>query len=540
MSAAEVARRIIGRLLAQGVEHVVVAPGSRSGGLALAAAAAESAGRLRLSVRLDERDAGFFAVGAARAGGAPVAVVTTSGTAVGNLLPAVMEAAHAGVPLVLVTADRPLVDHESGANQTTRQSGIFARFVRGEATLPDTADAAAVDHHVTRLVALAAGTRTSQPGPVQLNLALAMPLFEDGPLDPPELAARMVSGAGQPAPVELQLGKATVIVAGDGPPAVGAAAAELAAVTGWPLLAEPTSNARHSAAAVGAYRLLLGAGAGAEIERVVVLGRPTLSRPVSSLLARPDVELVVVTGAAEWSDPGHRASVVASGVVAEADPAALGEQWRAWDRAWQARRGEAVESGSGVAVADALWRGLRAGARLMVGSSNPIRDLDLAGRREGELAAYANRGLAGIDGVVATAAGVAASAGAGVDTHLVVGDLSLLHSSGGLWLNPHEERPRLRIWLFDDDGGSIFHGLEQGADAYAAHFERVFGTPHGADLLGLATSLGWAARTAEPEEVAGLAATPVSGPELVRIPLGRADRRAEARRLADLAGDVLG
>ena len=194
MSSTAMARALVTQLAAHGVRDVVVAPGSRSAPLAHALADAEAAGWLRTHVRIDERTAGFFALGLARAWalrGEPrvVAVVTTSGTAVANLHPAVLEASHAGLPLLVITADRPHEWHRTGANQTTVQTGIYADAPRAVAELPARANPAAARGHVARLVAAALGTLTTDPGPVHLNVSFAEPLVPDGPWTPGDLPA---------------------------------------------------------------------------------------------------------------------------------------------------------------------------------------------------------------------------------------------------------------------------------------------------------------------------------------------------------------
>ncbi|WP_139123237.1 2-succinyl-5-enolpyruvyl-6-hydroxy-3-cyclohexene-1-carboxylic-acid synthase, partial [Cellulosimicrobium cellulans] len=320
-------------LVAEGVRDVVLAPGSRSAPLAYAVAAAADAGVLRLHVRVDERTAAFLALGLsrgseplARPGGAtvprPVAVVTTSGTAVANLHPAVLEAHHAGVPLVLLTADRPHELRGTGANQTTAQAGLFGPAVRYAVDHPapegrpgEIRDLLAV---TARALAAATGARDGHPGPVQLDLAFREPLVPTEPLD---AAAFLVAddahsvrrASAVPAVVRAPDVPAhsarTVVVAGDG---AGPVARALAEARGWPLLAEPSSGALGGPQAVTAHPLVLGvAELVDDVEAVVVLGRPTLSRPVQRLLGRPDVAVTVVApGAGPWPDAARNASTV--------------------------------------------------------------------------------------------------------------------------------------------------------------------------------------------------------------------------------------
>lgn len=482
MSSIELGSVVVDALVGLGVTDVVLAPGSRSAALALAVDRADRDGRLRLHVRLDERVAGFTALGLAKESGRPAAVVTTSGTAVANLAPAAMEARAAGVPLLLVTADRPAHLVGTGANQTADQLGAFGPAALGVVRLSsESGDAAAWAAGVQRAVTAAAGHRTRQPGPVQLNLEFAAPLV--GPLPEPEERRFDVARSAGHSVAELD-GRRTVVLAGDAPPAVGAEARALAEVAGAPLLAEPSSNARSGPNAIAGYRDLL-ADLGGAIERVVVVGHPTLSRPVTALLSRSDVEVVVVAATATWPDPGHRATMVADRVL-------LGDQPDSWLRTWR----DADRSGAGPGftrrhVADLVLAALGPADDLVLGSSSIIRAADLSPIPAAPPRVFANRGLAGIDGTVATATGIGLAGGR--PTTVLLGDLTLQHDLGALVRPPGEPRARLRIVVADDGGGSIFHGLEQGAPDYADSFERVFATPQGVDLVAVGRALGWRA-----------------------------------------------
>ena len=484
MSSIELGAVVIDALLGMGVTDVLLAPGSRSAALALAADRADRARALRLHVRVDERVAGFTALGLAKESGRAVAVITTSGTAVANLAPAAMEARASGVPLVLITADRPAHLVGTGANQTADQVGAFGSSALGVVRLSsESGDADAWAAGVHRAVVLAEGRRSRQPGPVQLNVEFAVPLVGD--LPPLRRRGLEVSRSGGHTLVELD-GRRTVVLVGDATPAAGLEARALAEVSGAPLLAEPSSNARSGPNAIAGYRDLL-AGVGADIERVIVVGHPTLSRPVTALLSRADVELVVVASAASWIDPGHRAAVVADRVLLEdQDPAWL-PRWRAADA------GPGLPDGfSQRHVADAVLASLGAGDDLVLGSSSIIRAADLSPISPAPPRVFANRGLAGIDGTVATATGIALAGRR--PTTVLLGDLTLQHDLGALVRPAQEPAARLRIVVADDGGGSIFHGLEQGAPAYADSFERVFGTPQGVDLAAVGSALGWRSR----------------------------------------------
>ncbi|MEA5118984.1 MAG: 2-succinyl-5-enolpyruvyl-6-hydroxy-3-cyclohexene-1-carboxylic-acid synthase [Propionicimonas sp.] len=528
------AEAVVATLLAGGVTDLVLAPGSRSAPLALAAHAAQAAGRLRLHVRVDERSAGFLALGLAKVSGRVVPVVTTSGTAVGNLLPAVMEAHHSRVSLLVVSADRPADLVGTGANQTTVQPGIFGVFVRGERAV-DAADRPMTwAETVTAAVSTASGGQNGYPGPVHLNLALPEPLVPDDPegdwgrkrlqLEVPEPAVE----AGFE-PVVLDAAPPTVVVAGDASPSEGARARAFAEAAGLPLLAEPSSNARGGTNALRCGRLLLGTELADQVQRVVMFGHPTLSRPVTRLLTRTDVELVVVGSGPDLPNPGRHATLTAKAVTSAPNTAQQPRWLAAWLAADQAcgRRLDGLLAGlsyvSGPAVAEAVVRGTGEGI-LALGNSMAIRDADLAPILTKPATVYANRGLSGIDGTVSTAVGL--SLGSGWPVTLLCGDLSFVHDINGLAIGPGEPRPALRVVVADDAGGAIFTTLEYGQARFADSFERVFATPTGIDPVTLASAYGVPARRLGGlVELRDALAVPVRGLEVLVVGVDRAQRR---------------
>ena len=546
------ARVIVDELVRCGVRDAVLSPGSRSAPLAMALHAADAAARLRLHVRIDERSAGFLALGLAKGSRRPVPVATTSGTAAANLFPAVLEADAAGVALLALTADRPGRLQGSGVNQMTDQVKLYGSAVRGFWQVEVAAGGGndAWRALAGRAVADALGVRTGAPGPVHLNLAFDLPLLPgDEPAEP--LGGRSAEHAWTtfeerpPAPaVALAHGPRTVVVAGDdaGPPA-----RQLAEQGGWPLLAEPTSGARTGANAIRCHRLLLEDEAlGGGIERVVVFGHPTLSRQVLRLLSRADVEVVAVAPTGRWTDVGHTVSQVLAAVTV-ATPG--DEQWLTTWRDADSAVAAAVDAVVGdepaltaYAVAAALGAALPADGLLVVGSSNPIRDLDLmapvpgvGGRRR----ILANRGLSGIDGTVSTAVGAALGRRSSV-AYALLGDLTFLHDCNGLLIGPAEPRPDLSVVVVNDDGGGIFGLLEQGAPAYAGPFERIFGTPHGADLAALCAAYGTVhTLAADVEQLRALLGEPGAGLRVVEARVDRAGRRELERRLSQAATAAL-
>lgn len=519
MSSTALARRVVAALVEAGVSEIVVAPGSRNAPLSFAAYDAAAAGLVRLHTRIDERTAGFLALGLSR-NRRRAAVICTSGTGVANLHPAVLEAAHADVDLVVVTADRPVRLRGTSANQTTDQVGIFGPLV-------PTQDASE-------------GIELGTTGPVHLNVPLDDPLVPEDrwtpEVTPGEPAQRMRVAIHQTVP----LGPRTVVVAGDdaGPPA-----RVLAERAGWPLLAEPSSGSRTGANAIRTYRLLLGSELGERIERVVVCGHPTLSRPVSRLLARPDVHVVDTPAYGVWHErpfPVDERLMVVPGVEGPDDPAWL-EEWHAADRS-VGRQLDALLAGepdlTPHEVAGAVARALPEGGLLVVGASSPIRDLDLmvpryrVGARRKVLA---NRGLAGIDGTISTAVGAALARPDSSRALALMGDVTFLHDSNGLVVGPGEAVPDLTIVVVNDDGGSIFTMLEQGAVEYAEQFDRLFGTPHGVDLASLcaATRTPHLRVTSLPELEQALA-SPNGGVEVVEAVVRRDNRRELDERIRSL------
>ena len=519
---------IVSALIGCGVTDVVLAPGSRNAALALALHHADARGDIRLHVRIDERVAAFTALGLAKGSGRVAAVVTTSGSAVGNLAPAAMEARAAGVGLLLVTADRPAEAIGTGANQTGEQVGAFGPAALATVRVSSLGSPWAWGAAVQRAHVVAAGRRTRRPGPVHLNAEFSPPLV--GQVPPPEFRAAEIHGSDGVTVYEGADAGETVVLVGDADWSDGVEARALAELAGLPLLAEPSSNARTGRCAIAHYRLLLESPLGQRIRRVVCFGHPTLSRPVTALLSRESVEVIVVATHAEWADVASRATAVVDRVLLpEGDPAWL-EAWLAADWELGARR---THGWDGHAVAAAVVASVGKGDVLFLGSSQSIRDADLAPINASPARTWANRGLAGIDGTLSTATGVALATG--LPTTVLLGDLTLQHDMGALVAPPLEPGCDIRVVVVDDDGGAIFSTLEQGGPDHTDAFERVFGTPQGVDLAAVATALGWRCVTVA-DEAALLAALhePVRGREAVIATLTRAGRRATEASLRAL------
>ncbi len=600
-------------LIRCGLREAVLAPGSRSAPLALALHDRSQAGDLRLHVRIDERSASFLALGLAKASGRPVAVVCTSGTAAAHMHAAVIEAGEAGVPLLVLTADRPPELRGTGANQAIDQLRLYGPAVRWfcEVGVPE-ARAGMTGYWrslACRAWGLAAGTGGGPlaPGPVHLNLALREPLMPDLPAPglpgseragpaaagtpapagraavlpadgwPESLAGRpgeapwtrfaavpavaaVPAAAGRPGQGELELPwtERGLIVCGDGS-YDRAPLLSLAQRAGWPVLAEPSSNARCGPDALAAYSYLLdapGFAAAHQPELIITAGRPGLSRGQLALLrggqGRPPARHVVVAAApGRWADPARTATDVAAAVTLA--PGRAGQPGRppgpsGWLASW--RRADAAARRAVDAVLDAadgvteprLARDLAAavppGALLWAAASLPVRDLDRHLAPRDDIRILASRGASGIDGTVSAAVGAALAhqAAGGGGAFALVGDLALLHDAPGLFTGPAETLPDLCLVVVNNDGGGIFSTLEQAGSP--ASFERIFGTPHGARIDQLAAAAGIGYRRLD--AAAGLAAA-LAGTGL-RIVEARTDRAAGAalrRRLAAAAADAI-
>jgi 2-succinyl-5-enolpyruvyl-6-hydroxy-3-cyclohexene-1-carboxylate synthase len=444
-----------------------------------------------------------------------------------------MEAHHSGVPLLVVSADRPAALVGAGANQTTDQTAVLAGFLRHLARMSSLAPAASWPAQTARAVLAAEGVLSGHPGPAQLNIELSEPLVAgDGPIAAPSPVPPVRTGTlGTPEAFVLAGTPSTVVISGDASTPTGLAAERLAEAAGLPLIAEPTSNARFGPNAMSTGRLLLAGELGAQVQRVIVFGRPNLSRPVTALLSRPGVEVVVVSDAGDYVDPGWRASLVAGAVSVEAAPADWLDAWRQADAVRLADVTAVLDAATGPALARLVVGSVGQGQVLCLGNSNPIRDADLAPVATAPVPVFGNRGLSGIDGTISTATGVALATGA--PTTLLCGDLAFCHDAGALAIGPGEPRPVLRIVVADDAGGSIFATLEYGQPRFAEAFERVFATPTGVDPVAVATGYGVPARRVTTlAEVAAVLVEPVTRLEVIVVSIDRSGRAAQARRIA--------
>ena len=556
MPSVDTARAILSALDDLGLTHVLYCPGSRSAPFAYALESGAFGGHA-MPV-LDERGAGFAAVGLARTGALP-AVIVTSGTAVAELTPAVLEASHARLPLLVMSADRPGELRGVGASQATFQSGLFGVHARACVDLEPQEPSRALVGQLSRAVAAACGAPTGTPGPVQINIAFRDPLT-------PQSRASGAAGDSQdevmasfvPRPTRVQptnaaperwedvvgAARAGLIVAGEG---ASPLAAQWSRASGFPLLAEPASGAWAGGGVTPYEQAIVSSPLAGEVDTVVVTGRPTLSRPIHALLARPDVRVVVVDAHAPWMDISGNASVVVPALAAPLRPT-CGAEWAARVRAAADEAGLRIDAllaaGSGRTMLS-LARAVASATRgpLVLGASNPVRAFDLAVESLAGRPVFSNRGQAGIDGTIATAVGIAAGLGsARIATPdrageprddargraqasrvtAVMGDLTLCHDASSLALAA-ATGAELDIIVADDEGGGIFATLEHGNAATPEAYDRWFGVAQHVNYEALAAAYGVGfARAATPSELAAVLADPPAGPRLIHAPVERA------------------
>lgn len=583
-------------LVKQGFTDWFYCPGSRDAPLGYALNHLAASHRLDLHVRIDERDAAFMALGAARAGH-PAVLVMTSGTAVGNALPAVMEAAHAGLALLVLSADRPAALRGTGANQTTWQPGIFGDFVRFAADIQPGVTPAELQDTVSAAAAACQDESASPhpatsekhfplPGPVHINASFIEPLA------PPEtieaFAARTTRAARTNASEEPfdphQAPRGTLLIAGDLSDATYADLCEAVKNAGIPVLAEPQTAWRRHSNAVRAYAKAAGTTLAAvaehNLERVIVAGRPTLTRPITRLISRRDipVETVGTPGttvnlagniARQWEDASTLACELAKaaqpsqGSAPRRPDAEAPESWlEMWRVAGEKAAATLTQDWGFHSAAQVIWDSTMYSPEpvdLFLGASLTIRVFDAVARNSAPNSipdppradvlmprasrenpaqpdsstpaqavnlqvstcdahrVFTNRGLSGIDGTIASAWGAALARRQPM--RLVFGDVSFFHDLGALCHGSAEEVPNLQVIVINNGGGRIFGGLEHGA-APADTFTRMFLTPQVGDVCGLARAAGW-----QPERVDSLAglvsalAQPVRGLSLLEIVL---------------------
>ena len=455
MNSTSLARNIIRQLIENGVSDFVLSPGSRNAPLSIALLEAEQAGFVNLYIRIDERGAAFFALGLSKASDSYVAVICTSGTAAANFHPAVLEAYHSSNKLIAITADRPAHLRRTGANQTTLQVGLLQPIE----TL-DVANTVDISHLLDR-------------GPVHLNIQFDEPLLPD---DRPNWLAGFSPRAKTASKNAVQdifhaKTRGLVIVGHDRAGIEKEAIASFADKLGWPLIAEDplsfASSIPHAPLALSDPQVRSQLAP----EQIVVIGRVTLSRSISAVI-RECSDLIVIDPRAHTIDTDRSASVIFSSLpTVESNPD------ETWLQRWHQMAAIASTSidleWSEQSAIRAITSNLPADAALFVGSSRPVRDIEAFATPRSGLNTFANRGLAGIDGNISCAFGIAEKY---ERSYAILGDITFLHDLSAL-VNP--STANLTIFIIDNNGGGIFNTLPQ---AEVDGFEKLFGTPHNLDL----------------------------------------------------------
>jgi 2-succinyl-5-enolpyruvyl-6-hydroxy-3-cyclohexene-1-carboxylate synthase len=466
------ARVIVRQIIEAGITDVVISPGSRNAPLSFAFFAASQKGLIKLHSRIDERTAAFFALGLAKASGRAVPIVCTSGTAVANYHPAVLEAHHTNTPLLVLTADRPARLRKTGANQTTEQARIFGKSVRYFADI-----SGAVFPMELPLYSLA-------NGPVHLNIQFEEPLAADSDsswLDEITVAPRTIKSTKTPSSLKVKSERGVLVVGHDRGGFTVEEVNAFADQLGWPLVSEDPLSLKN---AISHASLFLGSTAiSKELtpKTVIVIGRTTLSRSINTFIAAADKQIVIDSRIATVDTDRYadkRFTQIPTLESNSADQEWL-EKWKKFSER-TSNELEKVTQWSEPVLARTVASHIKNGTTLFVSSSRPVRDIEAFATARSGIETFANRGLAGIDGNISTAMGIAT---ARTSTIAVLGDLSFLHDLTGLI---HGDKPNLLILVVDNNGGGIFSTLaHRGSDG----FESIFGTPHNLDLSAIATTL---------------------------------------------------
>jgi len=433
MASTELAQKVIRDFIEHGITEFVLSPGSRNAPLSIALYEAERRGLIKLHVRIDERTAAFFALGIIKATRTPVAVVCTSGTAVANYYPAFLEAHHSDLPLIVLSADRPARLRQTGANQTTNQINLFncGRFFYGD------------NYQLHKL------------GPTHINLEFDEPLLSEIKNDwLNNLSVRELhEEEAKVENFEVPPGKGLVVVGHD-----GIDVSEFADSLGVPVISENPISYPKAVAHASLFSGKL------EVDWVVVVGRTTLSRSTNTLISKAK-SVFVIDPRASKVDPKRSATKIFSNI-----PQIIGSAEK-WNLSSDLIK---IDGWSEPAVAQCIAENLPNGSSLYVASSRPIRDLEAFAAPRTGVELFANRGLAGIDGNLSTALGIASKREC---AFAIIGDLAFLHDLTAL---VNQEKIKLKLLVINNDGGGIFSTLPQ---AGVEGFEKIFGTPHGRDLF---------------------------------------------------------
>jgi 2-succinyl-5-enolpyruvyl-6-hydroxy-3-cyclohexene-1-carboxylate synthase len=493
------ARVVVRQIIESGITDVVISPGSRNAPLSLAFFAAAERGLITVHVRIDERTAAFFALGIIKATGRPVPVVCTSGTAVANYHPAVLEAHHTNAPLLVLTADRPAMLRKTGANQTTEQARIFGKAVRYFADIDGPVYPMELPLDSLRI------------GPVHLNLQFDEPLLPDDSSDWVSeivVAPKNFVTRSKPGTLRLVGARGVVVIGHDRAGLSVQEITEFTKVLGWPVIAEDPLSFPDAIAHASIFLTSQEIRSTLIPQSVLVIGRTTLSRSINAFIKSSPIQYVVDPRTAtvdtdRQADRIFTSLPILQGVIQSDD-------WIAtWNKVAE-RTKKLVASLDGwneAVIARTIAAGIPDESAVFVSSSRPIRDLEGFALPRGGVDTYANRGLAGIDGNISTALGIAY---AHKSTIAILGDLSFLYDLTGLI---NKEDINCRIIVINNDGGGIFSTLPQ----RGAHgFETVFGTPHGLKPAEIAKAMGVPAKEISSiKELEAEIKAPISGVSVV-------------------------
>jgi 2-succinyl-5-enolpyruvyl-6-hydroxy-3-cyclohexene-1-carboxylate synthase len=497
------AQVIVKSLIKHGVQHVVIAPGSRNAPLSIALSQAKEF--INVYVRFDERTAAFTALGMARRLNKPVAVLCTSGTAATHFQAAAFEAHESGVPLILITADRPAEVRGLGANQTIEQPGLYANAVRGEWDVDSSKDDTYLELVVAGAISCSLGEEFISAGPVHLNVPFSEPLvgekLETDWLENLETGVLPVG----PEPEKLTVGEIAsemgitnsnpkgLIIISD--PNSAATAVALANLLQWPVFAEPGSFARHEDVAIAHYAKILGDEEFVNANQpdiVFTAGRFGLSRKVNSFVRNAKAHIAIgryPLDADSFETAAHHVAVMPLPIGVDAAPADWLQSWKDEDKKYETKV-EYTQAG----VIQALYEKSSNKDLIWLAPSLSIRCADdVFTPRNNAPMVLVNRGTNGIDGLIASASGASLVHG-GENSYLIIGDVAFLHDVSSLALPELELRPNLRIVVINNRGGRIFETLEQGAPAFKEVFPRVFSTVHNQNIAAIADSFGWKAK----------------------------------------------
>ena len=506
------ARVIVRQIIEAGITDVVVSPGSRNAPLSLAFFSASKRGLIKLHVRIDERAAAFFALGIIKATGRPVPIVCTSGTAVANFHPAVLEASHTNAPLLVLTADRPAILRKTGANQTTEQARIYGKAVRYFAD---------IDGPVFPMELPFDSLRS---GPVHLNVQFDEPMLPDDSdkwLDEIVISAKVFENRAKPSTLKSDSNRGVLVLGHDRGGLSVESVRKFAKELGWPIIAEDPLSFPDAIAHASIFLTSSQIRAALIPQTAIVIGRTTLSRSINAFLKLAPTQVVIDPRMATVDSDRHADKRFTQLPVLNTHKAS--PEWlEQWDK-YALRCAKSIDALTGfteAVIAKEIAANLPEGSTLFVSSSRPIRDLEGFATPRSGVTTHANRGLAGIDGNISTALGIAL---ASKQTFAVLGDLSFLHDLTGLI---HREEINCTFIVINNDGGGIFSTLPQrGVDG----FESVFGTPHGLDPAAIAKAMGISATTiSSVDELKKTLKAPVKGISIVVANVPSRDENADS------------